>query len=106
MSTSIRIKDTVYKDLELNTKGFQSVSDTIEMTINSHEILETIKIVEGSITSSEERIKECGSIEKNILLHYKKDNVDDAMKIIKRMFFGYKISHHIEPNCLTVSITG
>ncbi|MEJ2765197.1 helix-turn-helix transcriptional regulator [Photobacterium sp. MCCC 1A19761] len=101
---SIEIKDDVYSRLESNTKGFQTPSDTIGMTIYSHEVLSVIKMVTASIESSEEVIQECGFREKNILFHYSSDVIDEAMLFVLKMFPNYTINYNCTPNALNLNI--
>jgi predicted CopG family antitoxin len=105
MSTSIRIQDETYSRLENNSKGYESVSETISRAVFSLEVCESLEMISSSIESSIRMlIDEDISREKVILLHYQKEAIEKAMLLAKRLYPNYVITYEIEINSLTFLI--
>lgn len=101
-TTSIRIKDSVYSRLELNAKGYESVSDTISRANFSLEKDEALSMLDRLVDCCVEDLKVDGvSKEKHILMHYQREAIQSAVDLLYRLYPDYKIECEVESNeCL------
>jgi predicted CopG family antitoxin len=101
MSTSIRIQDDVYSCLEANTKGYESVSDTVNRSVSCLEQCEAFEMIDRQIELSIIMLNDEGIVrEKVILMHYQKEAIEKAMLIVERLYPKYSIKYNIEINAL------
>ena len=105
-TTSIRIKDDVYSRLEMNAKGYESVSDTISRAIKSLEEREAFDMIDNQVAESIQRLSEEGSDKERVLLmHYQKEAIQLAMDLVVRLYPEYRIEYEIKVNACSVKVT-
>lgn len=105
-TTSVRIKDSVYSRLELNAKGYESVSDTINRANFSLEKNEALDMLDSQVALSIKRLNEEGVTKDiNILMHYQKEAVQSAMDLITRLYPEYNIDCEIKINMCSISVS-
>lgn len=105
MSTSIRIKDDVYSRLEMNVKGYESVSDTIARATFDLEVCESLEMISRLIKSSIRDLSDGGiAREKAMLVHYKKEALEKAMSLAMRLYSDHQITYRIEVNGLLLLV--
>ena len=105
MSTSIRIKDDVYSRLEINVKGYESVSDTIARATFHLEVCESLEMISRLIESSIQYLSD-GDIapEKAMLVHYKEEALEKAMSLAMRLYPDHQITYKIKVNSLSLLV--
>jgi predicted CopG family antitoxin len=110
MSTSsIRIKNDVYSRLELNAKGYESVSDTINRANACLEMVEALGMLDRQVAFSvQDLIEDNITKERTILMHFKEEAITSAMDIVVRLYPEYHVKYEIKVNmcCITVSLRG
>lgn len=100
-TTSVRIKDSVYSRLELNAKGYESVSDTINRANFNLEKNEALEMLDNQV----KRLSEEGvTKEINILMHYQKEAIQSAMDLVIRLYPDYNIDYEIKINVCSISV--
>tara|TARA_Y100000034_G_scaffold91612_1_gene110548 strand:- start:471 stop:803 length:333 start_codon:yes stop_codon:yes gene_type:complete len=104
MSKVLRLNDDVYARLEENVKGFESPSEVTNRMVDSHEQFEAFKILATAVVSARDSIDEIGYRNKNVLLHYSKEAVEEAMNLIEQLFLSYQVSYKYEPPGLELKI--
>lgn len=105
-TTSIRIKDDVYSRLEMNAKGYESVSDTISRANKSLEMLEAIEMLDNQIAASIQKLNEEGADKERVLLmHYQKESIQSAMDLVIRLYPKYEIEYEIKTNACSVRVS-
>lgn len=105
MATSIRIKDDVFSLLEINAKGYESVSDTIKRSVFSLEVLEALDMASRQTELSILTLKEEGlTRNKTILMHYQPEAIEQAMDLVKKLYPDYVINYKIETNVLNLLV--
>lgn len=105
MSASIRIKDDVYKLLESNAKGFESVSDTISRSVHSLEVLEAFNMICRQVESSLDILKvENVKKEKTILVHYNDEAKLEAIEMAKKLFKEHEIDFNYDVNYIKILV--
>lgn len=96
MSTPVRIKDDVYSRLELNAKGYESVSETISRSIDSLEAIEFFNMVCSQVESSIDTLRAEGKVatrEKVLLVHYKTETIEKVMTVVEKIYDKYQVSY-------------
>lgn len=106
MSTPIRIKDDVYSRLEINAKGYESVSDTIKRSIYALEVLEAVEMVCRQVDSSIDILKnENLEKEKTLLVHYSEDAIVKAMDVVVKIYANYTITYQSDVNFIKILVS-
>lgn len=105
-TTSIRIKDNVYSRLELNAKGYETVSDTISRANQCLEKDEAFNMLDRQVALSiDTLVTEGVTRDKNILMHYHTDAIQSAMDLILRLYPAYQINYEIKNNVCCIEVT-
>ncbi|WP_157664740.1 hypothetical protein [Vibrio campbellii] len=103
MATSVRIKDDVYSLLEINAKGYESVSDTIGRALFALEVQEAQDMIVDVIKSRIEGIQNGDEFREVVLLvHFQSEAIDQAMKAMKFFFPSYTIKYTCDVNSLKI----
>lgn len=103
-STSIRIKDNVYSLLETNSKGFETISDTIERSVAALETLEAIDMIKRNVEFAINRLDEGYPKECNLLVHYSPSSLEYAVTLIQGLFVNFDIEYEIRSNVFTFKV--
>jgi hypothetical protein len=104
-TTSIRINDQVYARLELNAKGYESVSDTIDRANKSLETLEMLEMLDTQVACCiKDFIESKITRERVILTHHKPDAIQSAMNIIDRIYYDFHVHCEINTNMVRISV--
>ncbi|TKE99247.1 hypothetical protein FCV44_06145 [Vibrio kanaloae] len=105
MSTPVRIKDDVYSRLEINAKGYESVSDTIHRAVNALEVLEAFNMVYKQVASSIDVLRSEGvEREKTLLVHYTDCAKNQAIEMINSIDFGFNIELESGVNSIKIKV--
>lgn len=104
-TTSIRIKDSVYSRLELNAKGYESVSDTINRANLSLEKDEAFSMLDEQVACSVRDLAAGGvAKEKTLLMHHQREAIQSAMDIVLRIYHDYKVNYEITNNVCCIKV--
>lgn len=105
-TTSVRIKDSVYSRLEMNAKGYEPVSDTINRANLSLEKNEALDLLDNQVALSIHSLNEEGiTKERHIVMHYQKEAITSAMDLIVRLYPEYKIEYEAQANMCCINVT-
>mgnify|MGYP000026458024 CR=1 FL=1 len=106
MSTPVRIKDNVYSRLEINAKGYESVSDTIHRAVNALEVLEAFNMMRGQVASSIEVLRSEGiERKKTLLVHYDECAKNQAIELINNIDFGFDVALESGENYIKLTVS-
>ncbi|EGR4136954.1 hypothetical protein VCSRO150_3588 [Vibrio cholerae] len=106
MSTPVRIKDNVYSRLEINAKGYESVSDTIHRALDALEVLEAFNMMFRQIASSIEVLRSEGiEREKTLLVHYDDSAKNQAIEMINNIDFGFDVALESGANYIKLTVS-
>ncbi|MCG3740669.1 hypothetical protein [Vibrio cincinnatiensis] len=106
MSTPIRIKDNVYSRLEINAKGYESVSDTIHRAVHALEVLEAFDMMHRQVASSIEVLDNEGiEKEKTLLVHYDDNAKNQAIEMINNIDFGHDVTLESGVNYIKLNVS-